>query len=364
MTNAIDPAQNAMTAVAPPAESHTRACSLRSSIAYCLTLVLLPLFAIPALIALGSSDFFLHHGASVWVQANDKVFDAHDRDCDVVVYGDSTAMTGIDPDRVEEQTGLKTCNIAVTNAVLAVTGNLTLDHFLANNRHPRVLLVQLSPNGFQPDSAVWQHTVYAEGLLELLRHGKPGEARHVLMTHPTEAVSFAGYAAGFTAWYAIKDLWFHATALRPREDLVTVRNGFFTPPFPPRTSCEVVGTAAAPEKSDQTGFSRLVVQDFRTAYADRAGVVLVNVAPIPDCDRNVATYTAALDGVTSNSLLTLPVNDFNNCCHYTAHGSEIVSSLVAQELKTVASTNPAFGGRVSPNRQVASLHRIRLRIRR
>src|ERR1019366_8069768 len=164
--------------------AHASVCAPRtdSVLRYCLILVLLPLFAIPAFIALGRSDFFLHHRARVWGQANDQVFDARDRECDVLVYGDSPAMTGIDPQKVEEQTGFRTCNISVTNAVMAVTGNLTLDAFLAHNRRPKVLLVQLSPDGFQPGSTIWHNTLYAEGLLELLRHGRPGEARQVLLT--------------------------------------------------------------------------------------------------------------------------------------------------------------------------------------
>jgi hypothetical protein len=206
---------------------------------YCVMVVLIPLLAIPLFIGLGKSDFFVHHGASVWVQSNDAVFDMQNRDCDVLVYGDSTAMTGIDPEVVSHNTGFRTCNIAVTNAVLAVTGNLTLDHYLRQNARPKVLVIQLSPDDFQQENLVWAHTIYAEGLLEQLRHGSPAESRRVLFTHPHEAVSFAGYAAGFSAYYAIKDIWFRTTHLRAGEDQVQVRNGFFTPPAPARTYCDV-----------------------------------------------------------------------------------------------------------------------------
>ena len=340
----------------PPAAPTSRVASLR----YCLLLVLLPLIAIPAFIALGTSNFFLHHGASVWVRSNDAVFDMHDRDCDVLVFGDSTAMTGIDPEVVESQTGFRTCNIAVTNAVLAVTGNLTLDHFLAHNARPRVLLVQLSPDGFQPENQSWRQTIYAEGMLELLRHGRPAQARRLLLSHPQESISFAGYAAGFTAWYAIKDVWFHATHLRPEEDTVIVRNGFFTPPSPARTSCAPAPAAVPPQNT----FSRTLVSNLRNAYSDRAGVVLVNVAPIPACDPNLAAYASQLNGVTSNSLLPLPIGLFNDGRHYTAQGSEVVSTLIARELNTVANRNPAIDDRVPPTRTVATLRRVRLRPRR
>ena len=343
--------------VHPADPQKAKAASLR----YCFLLVLLPLLAIPAFITLGTSNFFLHHGASVWVRSNDAVFNMRDRDCDVLVFGDSTAMTGIDPEVVESQTGFHTCNIAVTNAVLAVTGNLTLDHFLAANARPRVLLVQLSPDGFQPENQAWRQTIYAEGMLELLRHGSPRQARRLLLTHPQESISFAGYAAGFTAWYAIKDIWFHATRLRPEEDTVIVRNGFFTPPSPARTSCSPApaSTVAAPNT-----FSRTLVSSLRATYADRAGLVLVNVAPIPACDPNLAAYASQLNGVTSNSLLSLPIGLFNDGRHYTARGSEVVSTLIARELNTVASRNPAIDDRVPPTRTIATLRRVRFRFRR
>jgi hypothetical protein len=305
---------------------------------YSMFLLLLTIFAIPAFIRLGYSNFFMRHGASVWVQSNDAVFAMRDRDCNVLIFGDSTAMTGIDPDVVERDTGLKTCNISVTNSVLAVTHNLTLDSYLANNPDPRVLLVQLSPDGFQPESNGWDQTVYPEGMLELLRHGSPAQSRHELYTHPREAIAFAGYAAGFTVYGLAKEAWFHATNRRPQEDTVTVHNGFFTPPSPARTSCEPGATFSNPKAGGT--FPRTVVHQFQADYASRSTVVLVNVAPIPACDQNLADFTSELDGVTSNPVMPLPVGLFNDSRHYTAVGSVVVSSLIAKELNAVAQRNP------------------------
>jgi hypothetical protein len=305
---------------------------------YCLLLVILPLLAIPACIRLGASDFFLRHGASVWVQSNDAVFQMRNRECDVLVFGDSTAMTGINPDVVQRNTGFKTCNIAVTNSVLAVTHNLTLNRYLAHNARPRVLLIQLSPDGFEPESNSWRQTVYAEGMLELLRHGSPAEVRRVLLTHPQESIAFAGYAAGFSAYSIFKEIWFHATRLRPEEDTISIRNGFFTPPSPPSTACEPGATFSNPQAGGD--FPRSLVKEFQQEYAARSGIVLINVAPIPSCDQNLAAFSSQLNGVTSNLLTPLPISLFNDPRHYTAVGSAIVSRLIAQELNAVARRNP------------------------
>lgn len=326
---------------------------------YSVMVVLLPLLAIPAFIALGRSDFFVHHGASVWVQSNDAVFDMRGRQCDVLVYGDSTAMTGIDPDVVADSTGFRTCNISVTNAVLAVTGNLTLDNYLAHNARPKVLVIQLSPDDFEQENRVWHHTIYAEGLLEQLRHGSPSESRKLLVSHPHEAVSFAGYAAGYTAYYAIKDAWYRTTHIRAEEDMVQVRNGFFTPPAPPRTYCDA---SAKVNDLSRGRFPKMLADDFRRTYERRNSVVLVDVAPIPLCDRNLAAYASQLEGITSNSLQALPIEYFNDGRHYTRSGSRVVSNMVAEQVNQVALENPGLDNRVPDisARSIAMLRRVSL----
>ena len=294
------------------------------------------------------------------MRANDAVFDMRGRDCDVLVFGDSTAMTGIDPDLLEVRTGLHTCNIAITNAVLAVTGNLTLDHFLANNPKPRILLIQLSPDGFEPGREAWHQTIYAEGMLELLRHGDPTQKRRLLLSHPREAIAFAGYAAGYGAWYVLRDIWFHLTNYRPEEDTIRMRNGFFTSPAAARTSCNPPGFPLSPAEQTSSRFSRNLVAGFRRQYSGQAAVILVNVAPIPACDGNLAAYQAELHGITSNSLQPLPINLFNDDRHYTAVGSRVVSDVIATELDTVASQDPSIADRMPPSQTLALLHSMRL----
>ena len=337
--------------------------SPRIALRYCVLLLLIPLFLVLAGVRLGYSDFFLHHGASIWVQSNDAVFDMRGRECDVLVFGDSTAMTGIDPDRVQRETGFKTCNIAVTNAVLAVTHNLTLDHFLANNPKPRVLLIQLSPDGFQPESSSWTSTIYPEGMLELLRHGDPAQSRRILLHHPQEAIAFAGYAAGFSVYAVAKELWSHLTSTPAEGDSVSIHNGFFTPPSPARKSCE----PAEPLSNSVAGgrYARSMVEEYQRKYGSASRVVLVNVAPIPSCDRNLTAFSSQLNGVTSNTLLPLPVGLFNDTRHYTADGSALVSRLVSQELNEVADSNPQIDDRrPSTAPALASLRRAQLRTNR
>jgi hypothetical protein len=202
-------------------------------------------------------------------------------------------------------------------------------------------------------------------MLELLRHGDPAQSRRILLRHPQEAIAFAGYAAGFTAYAAIKDFWFHLTNVRADEDSVTIHNGFFTPPSPARKSCEPGATLR--EAGAGGEYARQLVERYRQAYADPSRIVLVNVAPIPSCDQNLAAFSTQLNGITNNSLLPLPVSLFNDTRHYTADGSALVSRLVSDELNLVADRNPQIDDRrvtPQPIPALASLQRTQLETRR
>ncbi len=302
---------------------------------YLWFLLALPLVLTPLLILAGKSDFFLHHGASAWVQANDAVFDQRNRDCKVLIFGDSTAMTGIDPVLVQQETGLPTCNISVTNAVLSVTGQLSLNSYLTRNPHPEVLVVQLSPEGFQKTSTIWENTVYPEGLLELLRHTPLKQSAIFFLHHPQQAFAFAGYVAGFGAWYAIRQAVHRATGVSFETDRAMVRNGFFTPPVAARHSCESFASASPLAQ----GADRQVAETYRSLF--RSGTVLVNVAPIPNCDRNLSHYQEEFAGLTSNRLESLPIRYFNDERHFTADGSRILSRVIAEQVTSaIASTKP------------------------
>jgi hypothetical protein len=152
--------------------------------------------------------------------------------------------------------------------------------------------------------------------------------------------------------------------MRPEEDTVEVKNGFFTPPSPARTSCTPAASVVSLENPRQAQFSRELVAGYKHGYGGRAGMVLVNVAPIPACDQNLAAYAAQLNGITSNSLLPLPIGLFNDGRHYTARGSEVVSTLISKELNAVAKSNPSIDDRIPPSHTVATLRRVRLRVRR
>ena len=296
---------------------------------YLVLLLVLPLLAVPAAIAFGRSDLFLRFGASVWVRADDAIFTAQNRTCDILIFGDSTAMTGIDPALLTSITGHPACNIAVTNAVLAVAGTLPLDRFLAHNSRPRALVIQLSPESFATRKRSWESTAYPEGLLELLRWSDPHTARKALLTHPQEALGFAGYTAGYTAFAVFKRTWERLSKTQSAEDRIVIHNGFFTPPGRALTACSV-SEIPPPQPGDRIA-AQTLIDDLRARYAGRADHLLIDTAPIPGCDPNRPALEHELGTVTGD-LATYPINLFNDERHYTAAGSRQLTQDLATRL--------------------------------
>ena len=74
----------------------------------------------------------------------------HQANCDIVLDGDSTAEVGLDPTIFEQQTHLKTCNIAEPDGVRVLNGNAILDQYLAQNAPPRVILFLFNAPNLNP----------------------------------------------------------------------------------------------------------------------------------------------------------------------------------------------------------------------
>ena len=267
------------------------------------------------------------------------------RDCDVLIFGDSTAMTGINPDVIERNTGFKTCNIAVTNAVLAVTDNLTLEPLSRSQRQAPRPARPVRPDGFQPESHAWrQHHLRR-------RSARAAPPRHARSRPPHPPHPPAGVHRLRRIRRRLQRLLRHQGRLVPHHPPAARRRHrhrpqrLLHPARAARTSCEPAATFSNPPQA--ADFPRILVERLsQTDYADRSGIVLVNVAPIPSCDQNLAAFSSRAQRRHQQlPRCRCPSASSTTPRHYTAVGSTIVSRLVAQELNAVASRNPAIDDR-------------------
>jgi hypothetical protein len=299
---------------------------------FAIALILMPILVVAGAVGIARTNWFMAQTMDPWIQNADRNFYLTGQNCAVLVFGDSTAFTGVYPDAITAATGKTACNISQTVGSVGVNGTFALDAFLENNPRPQTIVFVFAPENFH-HSFSWSHLKYAEGVLQLVRHQSATQIVSTLISHP-------GQALGFAAWVYENTVreWLH----RPyysRQLFAGMMDLRHTAPLnkPPQVSCNQLSQGhTEPDDDPVPGVDAAWIQSLRQRYASRAGHVIVLVSPLPDCDVRAGVYRGQLAGLTDNRLETYPIglyNDRNR--HFTRDGGQRFSAEIAQQLRAM-----------------------------
>jgi hypothetical protein len=257
-------------------------------------------------------------------QVQDYAFSLQHEDCEILIYGDSSTMTGDDPALIETQTHLKTCNISQTQPTVLVTGMLPVELYLRHNKLPRFLVIQLAPEAFFQSHAMDQTAAF-DPIMLMVRHGAGWATVRKLLTYPVQTLQYVSLvlqdryrpntrmAAAFATTYD-----------RSIADYATNR-GLLTLPKPLEIAC---GPLKSLGKAD-FGW----IDDAKRRYSALGVNVLIRVSPIPDCDGEIGIYKQALTSHLDGETLTLPLALYNDSDrHFTVEGARLVSAELAAKI--------------------------------
>jgi hypothetical protein len=284
---------------------------------YALLLLLIPAVFLWASIPIVRSAAFPAASGDPFLLNADYPYGLKHVDCAVVIYGDSSAITGIDPTIIERITGLKTCNIAQARSALEIVGMHALDLYLQNNAAPRYLLLQFTPETLARDKEFF----WPEGLTLLVRHKSLPVALAMMVAHPVKSYEFSIWAIKMRLQAFLDGpADFSAT-----EQTFKAKRGLLLLPKPAQTSC-VNHRAIAPPVSSWT-------RQLRAEYSSGGTRVIIDVAPVADCTVNAVAIAPTLAGVTDNTLPVYPVSLFCDLDrHLTPLGSERLSSEIGAQI--------------------------------
>lgn len=281
------------------------------------------------------SYWYSRYADPQWIRTGNRIYTAHDLPCEVLVYGDSTAMTGVDPAVVQRETGLKTCNIAQTKGVLVTLGTTGLDMFLRHNPKPRFLVLQFSGQDFYTPRSWKDTSSYMEGVVPLLRYYPARDFLHVLALHPEIFMGMMHYAyiTGPENW------WINKTKFRNWNPDTALVNVHFLRPGPPISDCQ----HAIDIDPDFHGPEESFVKRMRTRYSGAAGHLLIDVAPVSVCAYWSTYVIHHLQGI-DNSLEQFPADQFNEgYTHYTKQGAQRLSTELAAQIQAVLTRSMPSG---------------------
>ena len=257
-------------------------------------------------------------------QVENYPFSLNHEDCEILIYGDSSAMTGVNPVRLEALTHHKTCNISQTQPTVVATGTLAIDLYLKQNALPKYLVIQLAPETFYQPHGLDTLAGF-DPIMLMLRHDPGHATTKKLLRNPLPTLRFLSLALQDRYWpnraYGASFLELYK---RPIADYYA-HSGFLTMPKPSETACGDPKPLGSPA---DFGW----IDDARKRYSAQGVKVLVLVSPIPECDSQREIYRELAPHVDGGPS-TLPVGLFNDSDrHYTREGSEAVSAMVAQKI--------------------------------
>jgi hypothetical protein len=286
--------------------------------AYCLLVVLLPLLYLAAAVLIVPSEWAARHTRNTY-QANMGYADRlHGANCGIVIYGDSTALVGIDPSVLEAKTGLTACNIAEFEGATTVFGTGLVDDFLAHNRRPRFLIFAYTADSLTPQSG-WTGPSKVEAIVYAMRTRRNLRTVSLLLRHPQD--TFGVLESGLR--YLIRDSR-KPPLTKAQRTLRDNKQGWF--PLPQGIASRCTGPPENPGPFDPEWIASL-----RRKYGVDGTHVLVFVSPDPACEPTYATYVEKVRGVTDNQLEIFPLSEFsdNGRLHLTGDGVTHFSTEIA-----------------------------------
>ncbi len=241
--------------------------------------------------------------------------------CDVVVYGDSTTITGVDPRVITAGTGMSACNIASIRDVTDATGTFPLDRYLANNRRPRYIVFEYAPDFFFRRTDWDDIGAYAPFVL-LLRQHATARAAWLMLVHPKSTLRFV--LPTLRDHYQRKG---ELPRLHSIYDPVIAKyessKGLFTTAEHPMNFCE---------EPPRPLFGKLDprwAEDLRRQYAKSGTTVIVRTSAVPGCDPELETFRKDVAPLVDGGIPTLPIEDFvHGDRHFTLEGARLNTELL------------------------------------
>ncbi len=290
----------------------------KSFVFYCLAIALVPLISMAGSFLIARSSWYVRHQRNSYLAISDYPFTLKNSNCDVIIYGDSSALTGVSPLVIEAATSLRTCNIAQPNTTLAIVDTFVLDSYLKNNPHPRFLIFQFTAPDFAPRDS--NGRLYEEGALQLIRHKLDLQTFRLFVRHPMQTFEFSEFILRTAL---VERDWTDGTYDRAWTQIRTT-HGLFTAPGPPLKTCVGDLEVRAPDP--------VWIRQLRTKYSQEGTRVLVYVAPYPECDSSYDYYFEKLANLSDNRLKRFSIRMFNEKNHFTREGADLNSKNIGEDI--------------------------------
>lgn len=254
------------------------------------------------------------------------------QNCDVLLYGDSTALVGLDPSVIRSKTGLTACNIAESKLVMDLVGvNYPLDEYLAHNRPPEFLITAWAPGDFdleRPPSFDYS----ADGYLYAFQYDRGSWLWRGMIRHPKDSLSFLVWVQGSILKHFLEKIIPGRSTESDERSLRDSRNGLWHEPVSAQDACVDFPLPPVASRAENAAS----VARFRQRYAGRTQHLVIDVTPIADCFQMGRESIPTLKGLSDNAPQLWPVSSFATMnIHMTPQGARRFSAQIADQINGI-----------------------------
>jgi hypothetical protein len=247
------------------------------------------------------------------------------QNADVVLFGDSTVLHGIDPSQMSRELGLKVINLPNTGATLRVMDDLSLRRYLETNRAPRLIVLY-----FAPWDMDYMHTELPIGTYEgrevLAQQGTPAEILGYAWSHPAESLEFPfQFFLANSSWRAYVQRPYRYAGAEVARTQGHLSNPALSPlPMP----CEFWAALTHDLRFDS-------VKALGAKYENAETKILYFVAPIPTCGNADAVAAQPYNLLPAAPPRELPLSVFSGSVMYLHPKPEAVPAVTEQLVDAV-----------------------------
>lgn len=288
---------------------------------YVLPMVLAPLLLFILAFRIIPSDWFVARSNSQYLANFGYGATLHNANCQVLLYGDSSAMVGLDPAAIQARTGLSACNIAEFEGMTQVSNALLVDRFLEHNPRPRFIVFMYTPEDLR-NPRNWDGVSTFEATSFMVRHERNLHTAWLLATHPGNTFAWAEQGLRMTA-QRVRSKPFAPSVYRLRDDT----RGQLVMNFPSPADCDSVHRDLPPDPA--------WIGALRSKYAVAGTTVLIDATPTAPCDVSLPFYQQHLRGVVDNSpYIPIALDSYTDDgrLHANARGSQRLSAMVSDQI--------------------------------
>ncbi len=262
--------------------------------------------------AIRSNVLYCKYSRVFWNPTDCFKFALHDQVADIVMVGDSSLVFGARPNLLAQRLHVSAINLGMPAGSIVFFPGILLDHYLARNSRPSLIVLYVSPWTLVQPQTDMEH-LWNDGARVALRHGSLAEIGRIFASDPRRLIQLPIiFLQQGWAQFSLSEIWWKKASAemraergwfairRPGRPLSILRpGGYLATPANLTDRCTLPFKPLSPPDREQ-------IARFRDAYRRRGIDVIVYVAPVPSCDPTYPAILAAYRGVADNQPQTLP----------------------------------------------------------